>query len=52
MKKTKNIPVIVFSNLSEEKDIDEAKRLGAVDFMIKSNFSLSELSEHINKLLG
>lgn len=50
--KTKDIPVIIFSNLSEEKDIQKAKELGAVDFMIKSNFSLSELSDHINKLLG
>ncbi len=47
----KKIPVIVFSNLSEEKDIERAKKLGARDFMVKSNFSLSELSEHISKIL-
>lgn len=48
----KNIPVIVFSNLSEEKDITKAKELGATDFMIKSNFTLSELVEHIDKILA
>jgi DNA-binding response OmpR family regulator len=48
---TKNIPVIVFSNLSEEKDIEKAKALGATDFMVKSNFTLDELVEHINKIL-
>lgn len=48
----KKIPVIVFSNLSEETDIERAKALGAKDFMIKSNFSLTELSEHINKILS
>ena len=48
----KNIPVIVFSNLSEEKDMKKAKELGAVEFMVKSNFSLSELLEHINKILS
>lgn len=48
---TKNIPVIVFSNLSEEKDIEKAKALGATDFMVKSNFTLDELVEHINKVL-
>ncbi len=47
----KNIPVIVFSNLSEEKDIKKAKELGAIDFLVKSNFTLDELTEHINKIL-
>lgn len=49
---TKKISVIVFSNLSEEKDIKKAKEMGALDFMVKSNFSLSELSERINKILA
>lgn len=47
----KDIPVIVFSNLSEEKDIKKAENLGATDFMVKSNFTLDELVEHINKIL-
>ena len=46
----KHIPVIVFSNLSEEKDIKKAESLGATDFMVKSNFTLDELVEHIDKL--
>lgn len=45
------IPVIVFSNLAEEKDIKKAKDLGATDFMIKSNFTLDELVEKISILL-
>jgi len=48
---TKNIPVIVFSNLSEEKDIKKAKELGAVEFMVKSNFTLDELIKKIDFLL-
>jgi DNA-binding response OmpR family regulator len=48
----KKVPVIVFSNLSEEKDIKRAREMGAVDFMVKSNFSLNELAEHINKFLA
>ena len=47
----KKVPVIVFSNLSEEKDIEKAKGLGATDFMVKSNFTLDELVDHINKIL-
>ncbi len=50
--KLKKIPVIVFSNLSEEKDLKKAKEMGAIEFMVKSNFSLAELSEHINKILS
>ncbi len=48
---TKKIPVIVFSNLSEDKDIKKAESLGATDFMVKSNFTLDELVERINKVL-
>ncbi len=47
----RKIPVIVFSNLSEEKDIKKAKELGAVDFMVKSNFTLDELVAHIEEIL-
>ena len=50
-KLAKPIPVIVFSNLSGDKDIEKAKKLGAVDFMVKSNFTLDELIEHIRVLL-
>lgn len=48
---TKNIPVIVFSNLSEQKSVDKSKELGATDFMVKSNFTLDELIKHINTIL-
>ncbi len=47
----KRIPVIVFSNLSEEKDIEEANKLGISEFMVKSNFTLDELAEKIKVLI-
>lgn len=49
--KLKDIPVVVFSNLSEDKDLKRAKDLGATDFMIKSNFTLDELSDKIKTIL-
>jgi DNA-binding response OmpR family regulator len=49
--KFKKTPVIVFSNLAEEKDIEKAKELGADEFMIKSNFTLDEVSAKINQLV-
>ena len=48
---TAKTPVIVFSNLSEEKDIKKAQDLGISAFMIKSNFTLDELSEKITEVL-
>jgi len=47
-----NIPVIVFSNLSEDKDIKKAKSLGASEFMVKSNFNLDELTQKVRELVG
>lgn len=47
----KDVPVIVFSNLSEEKAIKQSRELGATDFMVKSNFTLDELIKHINNIL-
>jgi two-component system phosphate regulon response regulator PhoB len=50
--KTAALPVIIFSNLAEDKDIAKAKELGATDFMIKSNFTLDELADKIKSLIG
>jgi len=50
--KTKDTPVIVFSNLSEEADIKHAKDSGATDYMVKSNFTLDELSARIKEILS
>ncbi len=43
-------PVIIFSNLSDEKDIQQAKALGANHFMIKSNFTLDEIVAKIKEI--
>lgn len=50
--KTKNIPVLMLSNLSQKADIDRAKMLGAEDFMIKSNFTPSEISARLKEILA
>jgi len=46
------IPVIVFSNLSEDKDIQKATKLGISEFMVKSNFTLDELASKVKELIG
>ena len=48
---TKNIKVIVFSNLGEESDIKTCLDLGANDYLVKANFTLDELVEKIKVML-
>ncbi|OJI09454.1 MAG: response regulator [Candidatus Vogelbacteria bacterium CG10_big_fil_rev_8_21_14_0_10_49_38] len=49
--KTKNIPVVVFSNLGQAEDIKKAKDLGAIDFLIKANFTLDDVVTKIKEIL-
>ena len=46
------VPVIVFSNLSEDKDVTRAQKLGISEFMVKSNFTLDELTKKVRDLIG
>lgn len=48
----KKTPVIIFSNLAEEKDMQKAKELGANEYMVKSNFTLDELAAKIKAMIG
>jgi DNA-binding response OmpR family regulator len=48
----RKIPVIVFSNLSDDKDIKKAMSLGAREYLIKSNFTLEELIEKVEKIVS
>ncbi len=49
---TKDIPVIILSNLGQQEDIDKGVKLGASDFMIKSNFTLDEVSNKIKEVIS
>lgn len=51
-KETKNIPIIVISNLSQQTEIDRCIKLGAVDYVIKSNTSAKELIDKIKKCVS
>ncbi len=44
-------PVVVLSNLSDESDKDRAKKLGVVAYLVKADFSLSEISSAIEEIL-
>jgi len=48
---TKDIPVIVLSNLGQKEDVERAMKLGAQDYLIKAHFTLEEIVEKIRKRL-
>lgn len=53
LKDMKNkVPLIVTSNLSQEEDMKRAKALGANEFFIKSDTSLSDLVDHVMKMVA
>ncbi len=43
--KTKNIPVIILSNLGQESDIRRGEELGAANYLVKSDFSVNNLPQ-------
>jgi len=49
--KSKSIPVIIASNLGQKEDLEKAKKLGAVDYFVKSQLTLDDLVKKINTLL-
>jgi len=49
--KTKNIPVILLTNLGQRDDVKKGLDLGAVDYLIKAHFMPSEVVEKIKKLV-
>lgn len=49
--KLKDIPVLVLSNLGQDQDIEQAKKFGAADYLVKSNFSLQKVMSKIYSIL-
>ncbi|HEX2792117.1 MAG TPA: response regulator [Candidatus Paceibacterota bacterium] len=48
----KSTPVIVVSNLGQQKDIERAKSLGANDYLIKAEVAVEEIVSKIEAVLG
>lgn len=46
------VPVIVSTNLNQKEDIEKALELGAKDYFVKSDTTITEVVEHIKKVLG
>lgn len=48
---TKNIPILVTTNLGEAENRDMCLKMGATDYFVKADTSLARLTEKIGKLL-
>ena len=50
--KTKPIPVILLTNLSQKDEVKKGLELGAIDYLIKAHFMPSEVVKKIKQTLG
>ena len=50
--KVKDVPVLVLSNLGQKEDMEKAMALGALDFMVKANFTLDEIVLKVRSIVG
>ena len=49
--RTKNLPVILLTNLGQKPDVERGIKLGADDYIIKAHFTPSEVMERVEKAL-
>lgn len=50
--KWKNIPIIMLTNISEKEKVEESEKIGVNDYLVKSQFTPSEVVEKVNTLLN
>jgi DNA-binding response OmpR family regulator len=48
---TKDIPVIMLTNLGQEEDIEKGKQLGATDYLVKANLTPAQVVEKVKTIL-
>jgi len=48
--KTKDIPVIIVSNLGDKSDIDRGMKLGAEDYLVKANMVPKDIIGKLNEV--
>ncbi len=48
----KGVPVIVLSNLDDQKKVSEAMKIGVYDFLVKSNVKLFDVVKQVTEVLS
>lgn len=49
---TKDVPVVIFSNLSQKEEIEKGLKLGAQDYIIKTSITPKTLVEKVRQWVG
>lgn len=49
---TRDIPVVILTNLSDYEKISEALSLGAMDYLVKANYRLEDLLDKVRTVLA
>jgi len=49
---TKDIPVIILTNLERMEDVERALELGATTYLVKANYTLEEVIEKVKQALS
>lgn len=45
------VPILIYSNLAQESEMDRAKRTGATEFIVKANISPTEMVSKVKNYL-
>ena len=48
----KGVPVIILSNLNDQRKVSEAMKIGVYDFLVKSNVKLADVVEEVREVLS
>jgi DNA-binding response OmpR family regulator len=49
---TKNIPIILLTNLGSLSDIEKALELGVTNYLVKGDYQIKEIVEKIKEILA
>ncbi|MDD4290190.1 MAG: response regulator [Patescibacteria group bacterium] len=49
--KTKNIPIIMLTNLGQDEDIKKGNELGAKDYLVKANLTPAQVVDKVKEIL-
>ena len=52
IEKTKGIPVVLATNLSDPTDIQKALDYGATTYLVKANYSLGDIAAKVDEVIG
>jgi DNA-binding response OmpR family regulator len=52
LRKISNVPVLILTNLYDEKKLIEAFRAGSYDYLVKANYSLNEVIDKVKAILA